>query len=278
MAPAISDVVPAGGKVPPRQQAPGSLIPTFEGISTPSDPAAGSQLHPEENLRKLRALEREATKRYAGVNSYIVRLRRREQINGKEMPEEVLLLKFRKEPWSVHFKWLGTEATGREVIYVKGRYEDKIHTLIAAGDIPLMPAGKRVALAPDNPLVRASSRHPIIQAGVGALIDRFGDFVTLMEKGETKLGMLRALGPTKRPEFAAPCELVEQLIPEAAESQLPRGGRRLWGFDPVTRFPALVVTYDDKQREVEYYYYDRFLFPVNLDEDDFSPDKLWGGK
>ena len=46
-------------------------------------------------------------------------------------------------------------------------------------------------------------------------------------------------------------------------------------MDPATRFPALVITQDETGREVEYYCFDRFQFPVRLDDDDFNPDKLW---
>jgi hypothetical protein len=59
---------------------------------------------------------------------------------------------------------------------------------------------------------------------------------------------------------------------------LPHGGHRLWVFDPATKFPALLITQDDQGREVEYYCYDRFEFPVHLDDDDFNPDKLWAAK
>ena len=37
----------------------------------------------------------------------------------------------------------------------------------------------------------------------------------------------------------------------------------------------LVVTYDNRNQEVEYYLYDRLQTPVKLDGDDFNPDKLW---
>src|SRR5439155_4762609 len=107
----------------------------------------------------LRQVQRLAAERYAAIDSYIVRLRRREQVSGKGGPEEVLLFKFRKQPWSLYFKWLGQEGAGREVIYVKGQHENKIHTLLAAGDMPLMPAGRRIALVPDSLMVRSASRH-----------------------------------------------------------------------------------------------------------------------
>jgi hypothetical protein len=234
---------------------------------------------------KLHALYREAAERYARIDSYIVRLTRREQLNGKNLPEEILLLKFRKEPWSVYFKWLGTEGKGREVVYVRGRYENKIHTILAAGDIPLMPAGRRFSVAPDNPFVLSSSRHPIQQAGVGMLIERLGKWLDDAEHHDhtsatvlPSSGTLKYLGLMPRPEFAGPADAVEQTIPPGIDPLLPHGGRRLWVFDPATKFPALLITQDDRGREVEYYHYDRFEFPVHLDDDDFNPDKLWPPK
>jgi Protein of unknown function (DUF1571) len=236
--------------------------------------AAGSSLSNDPVVR-LHSLYREAADRYARIDSYIVRLRRREQLNGKDQPEELLLFKFRKEPWSVYFKWLGTEGKGREVVYVRGQYENKIHTLLAAGDIPLMPAGRRFDVAPDNPFVLSSSRHPIQQAGVGTLIARFGKWLDEADQHDHASATLKYLGLMQRPEFAGPCEAVEQTITPGVDPLLPRGGRRLWVFDSQTKFPALLITQDDRGREVEYYCYDRFEFPVHLDDDDFNPDKLW---
>jgi hypothetical protein len=223
-----------------------------------------------------RLLQRAAAERYAAMDSYIIRFRRREQLHGRNKPEELVLMKVRKHPWSVYFKWLGAEGKGREVVYVKGRYGDKIHTLLAAGDVPLMPAGKRMALAPDNPLVRASSRHTITEAGFGSLLDRLGATLDALEQGDYRAGSVNYVGSKKRPEFELACESLEQEIPPGREPHLPRGGRRLWFFDSVGKLPALIITKDETGREVEYYCYDRLQYPVKLDDDDFDPDKLWG--
>jgi hypothetical protein len=246
-------------------------------VQSAADTAAPSPI-PNDPAAKLHTLYREAAERYAKVDSYIVRLTRREQINAKDKPEEILLFKFRKEPWSVYFKWLGTESKGREVIYVRGHYENKIHTLLAAGDIPLMPAGKRFAVAPDSPFVQSSSRHAIHEAGIGVLIENFGKALDETDRNSSRPGPLKYLGPMQRREFATACEAVEQAIAAGAEPQLPRGGRRLWIFDAETKFPVLLVTHDDTGHEVEYYCYDRLEFPVHLDSDDFDPDKLWNPK
>jgi hypothetical protein len=209
------------------------------------------------------------------MDSYIARLTRREVVKDKRQPEEVLLFKFRKEPWSVYFKWLGTQGQGREVVYVKGRYENKIHTLLAAGDVPLVPAGRRMAVALDNVFVRNASRHPITEAGLGASVERLGSLLRALESGDRRRGTLNALGPVARPEFSKPLQVLEHVVPAGAEVALPRGGRRLYGFDPDSRLPVLVTTYDERNQEVEYYCYDRLQYPVKLDDDDFDPDKLW---
>jgi hypothetical protein len=244
-------------------------------LTGPQDGPALSQPAPEEPAFHLGKLHRQAAERYAAVDSYIARLQRHEQINGRDKPAETLLFKFRKEPFSVYFKWLGEEGHGREVVFVKGHYEAKIHTLLAAGDVPLMPAGRRMALLPDNPLVRASSRHSITEAGVGNLIEKFGSLVELAARAPGRQSTLACLGMINRPELERGGEGVAQTILPGAEAQLPRGGKRLWVFDPQTKFPTLLITQDETGHEVEYYCYDRFEFPVRLDDDDFNPDRLW---
>jgi hypothetical protein len=260
--PAAPPTAPSGPELKtstPRNPAP---------VPTPSSSAGN-------NLDKVQALVRAAAERYATIDSYIVRLRRREQVRGKDRPEELMLFKFRKQPWSVYFKWLGTEGKDREVVYVKGQYEDKLHTLLAAGDMPFAPAGKRMALPPDSVFVRAASRHGITEAGVGVIIDGLMNTLAEIEKGASKV-TLRYGGMQQRPEFKTPVESVEMDIPAGLDPSLPNGGRRLFFFDPVQSLPILVITRDDTDHEVEYYCYDHFQYPVKLDDDDFNPDKLWG--
>jgi hypothetical protein len=224
----------------------------------------------------VRQLYQAAQERYATLDSYIVRLTRREKVKDTMNPEEVIRFSFRKEPWSVHFKWLGKEGVGRECIYVKGRYEGKLHTKLAAGDVFLMPAGKRIALAPDSPLVRSASRHPITEAGIGASIDRIGITLAAVERGDRRRGTLGVLVGVNRPEFPVPVNGVEIILPPGVDSSLPRGGRRSYFFDPEEKLPMLICTVDERGKEVEYYRYDRLESPVRLDDSDFDPDRLWG--
>lgn len=229
----------------------------------------------DEQRRKLRELHQLAAERYATIDAYTVQLRRREQVNGQDQPEEILLLKFRKKPWSIYFKWLGTTAQGREAVYVQGQHDNKLHTLLAAGDMPFMPAGKRIALAPDSVFVRSASRHALTEAGIGTVIEHFGKLV--QQEARLPAGQpstCRCQGLVQRPEFAAPVEVVEQVVRPGVEPLLPGGGRRLWAFDPASHLPVLIVTWDMSGHEVEYYCFTDFRTPVALSDADFDPNRL----
>jgi hypothetical protein len=222
----------------------------------------------------LRSLHDRASQRYASIESYTAHLRRRERVKGKMQPEEEMFFKFRKQPWSVYFKWVGPEHRGREVVFVQGKHDGKIHTLTAPGD-GLFGAGKHWAVSPDSMLVRANSRHAITESGVGVLIDRFGELLDRIERHDPTVGTMTFLGGVRRPEFDAPVEGVLQNIPPGAELGLAQGGQRLWYFDPVLNFPLLTITTDAGGQELEYYCYHRFQVSVRLSDADFNPSTLW---
>ncbi|MFO0969288.1 MAG: DUF1571 domain-containing protein [Gemmataceae bacterium] len=258
--------------VPPPAPPPSLAAPT----PLPPGPSAEPALIPAPASKSpLRDLYEKAAKRYATMDTYIMRLRRREVVGGSPRPEEVMLAKIRKEPFSVYFKWLGTEGKGREVVYVKGKYGDLIHSLTATGDVLFLPGGKRFKVAPDSFLVKSKSRYPITEAGFGPLIDRFGRLVVALERGDAIEGTAKYLGELKRPEFDTKVIGVQQIVPAKSDPNLPEGGQRLWFFDPGLGLPVLIITHDKSGHEVEYYCHDRFIIPGHLSDDDFNPDLLW---
>ncbi len=281
--PPVHPVPPKVSQVPPADCPPLAPSPLPKFPSTGTEPAtlpplvvqatdAGPIVPQAAPVSPLRALHRKAVERYAQIDTYVMRLRRREVIGNVHKPEEVILCKFRQEPFSVYLKWLGAEAKGREVMYVKGRHDNKVHTLLAAGDVPLVPAGKHMTFAVDSLLVKSNSRYAITEAGLGNLITRFGQAVERTEKGDMRWGTLHYLGLVKRPEFETKLEAVLHTIPPRADPLLPGGGKRLVFFEPHLQLPVLVVTQDENNREVEYYCHDRFQIPGGLEERDFDPD------
>jgi hypothetical protein len=269
----------ATSEATPGTKGPNQVAPVANASGSPSAVpvanASGSPTKAADDLARIRELYRQAVQSYAGIDSYIARLKRRETVNGEAKPEELLLVKFRKQPWSIYFKWLGNEAKGREAVYVKGQYENKLHTLLAAGDVPLVPAGKRFSVDPDSILVRSRSRHSITEAGIGHIIERLGQRLQMADAGG-QAARVRYLGQVKRPEYETPLEGLEETLP--AGSEVPEGGTRQLYFDPTNHLPVLLITRDAQGRELEYYAYDRIQYPVKLDDDDFNPDKLWPAK
>ena len=227
------------------------------------------------NISPLRQVYQNAVARWATIDSYIVRLKRREVVAGKMQQEELMLVKFRKEPFSIYFKWLGNQAKGREVIYVQGRNDNQLLTLNGAGDVPLMPASFVLKISPDTGMARARCRYPITDAGFGSTIQRFGNVLERNERGDTSLGTLRYVGQTRRPEYDRPLEEIVQTLAPRSDPLLPDGGERHFFFDTDSHLPLLIFAADNAGREVEYYANDRFEPNVGLDDGDFDPDRLW---
>lgn len=221
----------------------------------------------------LRRLARRAVDKERTLDAYYVRLRRREAVDGKEQPEEIILFKYRRAPVSVHCKWLGKEAHGREIVYVKGQHDDKIHILTGQGDI--LGPGRKMSFPPENPLVKSKFRYPVTEAGVGAAAVRFGALIDAIERGQPNAGSAKHLADQNRPEFPRPVDAVEQTIPPNAEPGLIRGGVRFYYFDPDLGLPTVIVTFDHTRQQVEYYHFDRLQAPVSFDDADFDPAALW---
>lgn len=275
---------PSGLPALPEPTVPNPVSPTPSGLPTLPEPTVPNLVSPSPSTNPgepidhkafVQQIHQQAMETYAKIDSYICRMTRREEVKGETEPEEVILFKFRKQPWTIYFKWLSENGKGREVVFSKERYEGKIHTLLAAGDIPLVPAGRRMALSPDSILVRSASRHPATEAGIGACLDRIGRNLEGFRRGDARFGEFSYRGLEKSPHFPDGLQMIEHRLPPGLEAELPRGGRRLIGFNQQTRLPALIQTYDDRGVEVEYYRYDRVQYPVGLDEADFDPDRLW---
>ncbi len=148
------------GAKPLRPPAPSTLE------STPDDPAAYA----------LRLIA-ECQERFKTVQDYSCTFTKRERIDGRLSPPQVMAMKVRSRPMSVYVKVLQPDA-GREAIWIAGRNRGKavVHdvgiTKFLTGTLYLDPNG---SMAMDG------NRHPITQAGIGNLIN------TVATRWETEL-------------------------------------------------------------------------------------------
>lgn len=233
----------------------------------------------ESNLQAAKRLHTLAAERYAKLQGFESRITRREMIGTKSMPEEVLLYRLRKSPLSMHIKWVGKEAQGRELVYVEGKYENKVQILTGREPELLRPSGIKVARLPTDKDVTSKSRFDMREGGMGMSLDWFGKVVAVMEKDPTQANRLRYIGSKQRLERATGLEAVEETIPANWEPLLPKGGSRTTYFDSDTNspsygLPVLIITLNDHGREVEYYWFDQFR-PIQATDADFDTAKLW---
>jgi Protein of unknown function (DUF1571) len=113
----------------------------------------------------------EARQRFQGIRDYTCTMIKQERVAGQLQPENVISMKFRKEPFSVYMKWATPrESQGQEVCYVQGKNNNmmRVH---ASG---ILGVAGFVAIDPNDPKVMKNSRHTIQEAGIGNLIERLG--------------------------------------------------------------------------------------------------------
>jgi hypothetical protein len=219
-----------------------------------------------------RTLYKRAADRFAKLPDYEARLVRREAVTGKVGPTEEILFRFRKTPFSVSMKNTGDAGRGREVLYVKGKFEGKMHVVVGEGDGGLFARpGSKMAFEPDSPLVASKSRHKITEAGFGATLERLAK---LLDPGRAT-----PLGSVSRKEYPYPLDGVELALKPGDDPGLPAGGKQLMFFDPNPEsegyaLPVLSVVSDPAGHEVEYYCFDRFHAPAKLIDADFDPERM----
>jgi len=102
---------------------------------------------------------------YAKVDDYTANFLKRERVGGELLPEEDILLKFRK-PFMVYMKWREGPHGGREALYVQGKNSGKVvgHEGGFFGFITLN-------MEPRGGIAMKGNRHPITDVGIGRLIE-----------------------------------------------------------------------------------------------------------
>lgn len=110
----------------------------------------------------------EAKTNFTAVKDYTCTLVSREKVNGKLGDENIIQMKF-MAPFSVYMKWLGPQKNqGQEVAFVQGKNNNKMRV-----KSPILPAiAGWHSIDPTDPRVLQNSRHTILEAGIGNMIDQ----------------------------------------------------------------------------------------------------------
>ena len=149
--------------------------------------------------------------KFARVRDYTCTFHKREQIDGKLTSPHVMHMKARTAPTSFYLKFQSPNK-GREAIYVAGRHKGKVlaHDVgigrLLAGTMHLDPVGE---------MAMEDCRHPVTEAGIGALIEtvatrwddelKAGESLVTHHPGVTigahACSMIETIHPSRQPHF-----------------------------------------------------------------------------
>ncbi len=151
-------------------QSPSTPPPSFANpqFSRGGVPAGQAQASPLDVPLTLIA---EARQSYQNTSDYTCLFVKRERLRGQLQQENLIALKVKTQPFSIDLRWLRPqELAGQEACYVAGRNNGmmRVHTR------GLLGAAGFVSLDPRDPRALENSRHSINEAGIGNLIERFG--------------------------------------------------------------------------------------------------------
>lgn len=205
-----TSVAPAGESPPRVASTTGRVMPPSAPAEPAKPPASVADAAPDPIAMARQAIAACQT-RYSQVQDYVCTFYKRERINGHLTQLHIMAMKARSRPSSVYFKFQQPNK-GREAIYVAGRNGSKV----VAHDVGL---GKLVAgtmhLDPRGSMAMEDNRHPVTEAGIGALIETVAHhwsrelspeesrllFHQNVRVGTHVCTMIESIHPRKRPDF-----------------------------------------------------------------------------
>jgi hypothetical protein len=109
-----------------------------------------------------------ARQAYQGVRDYTCLFIKREQVQGRQQPENLIAMKVRAKPFSVYMRWVGPkQSVGQEVCYVTGRNNN----MMRARSSGVLNALGFVNLDLRDPRAMENNRHTLADIGIGNLIE-----------------------------------------------------------------------------------------------------------
>src|SRR5262249_23889457 len=129
----------------------------------------------------------QARQTYANVRTYTATFISQERVRGVLGPERVVAFTFRT-PFSINMRWLGPkDEAGPGLVYIHGMNKNmmRVHDNKGIGKMVGF-----VSIAPNDPRVLEHTRHTIVEAGIGNLIERFArSWEAERRMGKTRVGM-----------------------------------------------------------------------------------------
>lgn len=177
----------------------------------------------------------QARRSFQQVDDYTCTLVKREVVRGQQQPENVIALKVRNQPFSIHMRWLKPKMLeGQEACYVAGQNNGMMRVKGAG----LLGAVGFINLDPKDPRAMQTSRHCITEAGIGNIIERYA------ERWERERALHRTQVRIGEYEFhQRRCVRVETIHPDSKPGDF-YAYRNVVYFDKENHLPIRTESYD----------------------------------
>ena len=199
---------------------------------------------------------------YEKVDGYTCIFLKQERVDGELLPQETILLKFRK-PFSIYMKWIEEPNKGQEVLYRRGWNDGDLRA--HPGSFPDIT----VNLDPTGGLAMRGNRHPVTEAGIGYTIRIVADIVERAATHQEDSVRFYNRGITEVKGRTARC--FEAVMPPADDSPY-YAHRAVICIDQKLDLPSHVRIFDKSNTLIEEYFYIDIRINPGLADEDFSPE------
>jgi outer membrane lipoprotein-sorting protein len=196
--------------------------------------------------------------KFEAVADYTCRLDKRVKKNGILYEDLAIYVKYKK-PKHYYFRWDQGSEKGREVIYVAGKYNDKL-VAHPGGFLQFMT----FHLDPEGRLAMQRNRHSLQHSGMEKIIHLIeSNYQRAREKG---MDAIQYIGEDRIEEKNV--WIVEGSFPE---NQGFYAQRVIVSIDKTMALPVSVSIFDWSEVFVEEYVFRDLKINVGLNENDFNP-------
>lgn len=204
----------------------------------------------------------EAEDVYSSVSSYTAVFHKQQRISGKLLPEETILLKCRREPFSLYMKWIKKPNYGSELLYVKGWNQDRIR----AHKGGILRFFKR-NLDPRDPVLMENNLHPVTSIGIDFMIKT----ISINMRKAIKVGDLTFVERGQETVYGRKTHTIEIIFPKE-KAQSYAGWRFVINQDVESKILLRIRIYSRENRLIENYGYENLKLNAPLTDADFDPE------
>jgi len=218
---------------------------------------APAKLDPQEWLREAEAA-------YDRVESYTAIFHKQQRVAGELLPEETILLKCRKRPFSLYMKWIRAPYKGSELLYAVGWNEDRIRAH-RGGILRFITRN----LDPRDPGLMADNLRPVTSTGIGYLLETVATDI----RKAIKVGELTFSAHAVETVYGRKTQVLEVVFPKE-RAKVYEGHRYVINQDVESKILVRIRVYDRDNQLVESYGYENLDLNASLADADFDPNNL----